>query len=258
MASQYDTIATAYDALRQVFPDRLERAIVEQEVISYIRNASVLDLACGTGFYTQLLSQWGAARIVGVDQSHRMLDIAKRRLTSSSSSAKITYVHGDCAQPRLYEGAPFDFVFAGWLLNYASNAGELAQFFRTIATNLKAGGMFVGVVPHPTDDPKTFTDEALRVQPKRYGGIVMSVVEEVEDGVKTHLYAPTEPRVEFDNYHLRRSVYESAAKVGGMDGELKWVKARKVEGVDRDGEEGWDWEDFLTMPFFAILVVHKE
>ena len=116
----------------------------------------------------------------------------------------------------------------------------------------------MGVVPHPADDAKTFTDEALRVQPKRYGEIVMSVVEEVEDGVKTHLCAPTEPRVEFHNYHLRRSVYESAAKVGGMDGELRWVRARKVEGVDREGEEGWDWEDFLTMPNFAILVVHKE
>ena len=258
MDTQYDKIAEVYDALRQLFPDRLERAIVEEEIKPYISDANVLDLACGTGFYTQLICQWGASRVVGVDQSHGMLDIAKRRLKSSNSTnEKITYIENDCAQPKVYEGGPFDLVFAGWLLNYASSREALTYFFHTIASNLVAGGTFMGVVPHPSDDPRTFTDEAQRVQPKRYGEIVMSFIEEVADGVKTHLFAPTEPPVEFDNYHLRKSVYEQAASEAGMKGELRWVKARRVEGVEREEERGWEWDDFLKMPNFAILIVKK-
>jgi toxoflavin synthase len=39
---------------------------------------SVLDLACGEGFYTRLLRQTGAGRVVGVDLSAGMIALARQ------------------------------------------------------------------------------------------------------------------------------------------------------------------------------------
>src|SRR4051794_5212534 len=46
-------------------------------LIGDLRGKSVLDLACGEGFYTRQLKQRGAARVAGVDISEQMIALAR-------------------------------------------------------------------------------------------------------------------------------------------------------------------------------------
>jgi ubiquinone/menaquinone biosynthesis C-methylase UbiE len=50
---------------------------------------SVLDIACGEGFYTRMIRQRGAAKIAGVDLSEGMIELAesrKRQISNTSNT----------------------------------------------------------------------------------------------------------------------------------------------------------------------------
>jgi 2-polyprenyl-3-methyl-5-hydroxy-6-metoxy-1,4-benzoquinol methylase len=49
------------------------------EALRDLSDKSVLDLACGEGFYTRCLKRGGAARVVGVDISQGMIDLARHQ-----------------------------------------------------------------------------------------------------------------------------------------------------------------------------------
>ncbi|KOS46681.1 hypothetical protein ACN38_g2307 [Penicillium nordicum] len=117
---------------------------------------TVLDVACGTGYYCSRLLSWGASSVTGMDISSSMLSAASVRLSSSIDSGCARFVLADGKQPQSF--APdhqpnyFDVVFGAWFLNYAQNKTELIAMFANIAQNLKPGGVFLGVVPDPSDN----------------------------------------------------------------------------------------------------------
>lgn len=59
MSTQYDGIGTSYDEMRKLPVALLERSNVQAAVTPYIHGARVLDLACGTGYYSQFLLTLG-------------------------------------------------------------------------------------------------------------------------------------------------------------------------------------------------------
>ena len=52
MPAQYDTIQAPYDEIRKSSIALIERANVQETLASFIKDARVLDLACGSGFYS--------------------------------------------------------------------------------------------------------------------------------------------------------------------------------------------------------------
>ena len=151
--TQYNSLSASYDAVN----DRpVSRAIViniERVLAPHIRGARVLELACGTGFFTRHLLDWGAASVVGVDVSQAMVDVAR---TKFEAVDKCRFIVTDCAAPfdaRGDEGKGFDLVFAAWLLNYAADEAQMTAMWKNISSHLKPGGRLVAVVPHPEEDP---------------------------------------------------------------------------------------------------------
>jgi toxoflavin synthase len=72
-AAQYDHIGNTYDEdARTATLKRTERYTFLR-IVGLLDRKRVLDLACGFGFYTQLLKQYGAAQVIGVDISPEML-----------------------------------------------------------------------------------------------------------------------------------------------------------------------------------------
>ena len=63
--------------------------------------------------------------------------------------------------------------------------------FRNIALNLKPNGTFIGVLKPPTQDPEVFIniERKLRPLPAESGGLLCTVWEVVEDGVKLSVRA---------------------------------------------------------------------
>src|ERR1700761_138364 len=159
--TQYDTFSTAYDNVNDLPISRAIVPNVERLVQPYIRGAHVLELACGTGFFTRHLLDWGASSIVGVDVSQEMINIAQPEMQRNPQYAgKCRFMLADCSAPFTVAGpdggseeGKFDLVFAAWLLNYSPDLATMTETFKNISKHLRPGGRFVSILPHPDKDP---------------------------------------------------------------------------------------------------------
>lgn len=260
MSTQYNTIQAPYDEWRTTSIALIERDNVRSAVAPYIKGSRVLDLACGSGFYTHQFIEWGADRVVCVDISSAMLDKATRGATDAS---KVKFIEQDCSKAQVIDDGQFDLVFGAWLLNYAETKEGLVEMLRLVEVNLKDGGVFVGVTMVPTDDPRAFVkvERDVRPAPGGSGGLLLTVTEEVEDGVKVHVYADKETgEVNFDCWHLRKDVYEEAVRAGGLVGEVEWRTTSVTDEFSERREGGAsreELESYRKVPHYGMVVVRK-
>ncbi|KAK3987545.1 hypothetical protein QBC44DRAFT_383188 [Cladorrhinum sp. PSN332] len=54
----------------------VEEANLEAALKPHIKGSRVLDLSCGTGYYTRRALEWGAKRVVGVDTNIKAINTA--------------------------------------------------------------------------------------------------------------------------------------------------------------------------------------
>ncbi|KAI4165381.1 MAG: hypothetical protein LQ342_000789 [Letrouitia transgressa] len=293
MSSQYDAIQAAYDLLREKSIACIERENVQTAIAPFITGARVLELACGSGFYTREFLPWGARAVVGVDISERMLAEARRQVAATAAAARgdvsssssngngnsdchqVDFIRGDCGEPTLYSPGspggdrvrvpePFDVVFGAWLLNYAPDREGLVRMFRNVCLNLREGGRFVSVTVPPAEDPRASieAEQSARRPPEGSGGLNYEVRGDVEEGVFFHVHGETEAGdVDFDCYHLRKEVYEAAAREAGMNGELEWrvtsVPERYLRGEGPGGASTEELESYQIAPNYGLLVIVK-
>ena len=118
------------------------------QLIGPLTGQTVLDVACGDGFYTRLLRQQGARKVTGVDLSERMIELARQQ--ESKNLQGIDFLVGDARHLALPDR--YDLVVAAYLLNYAQNRDELRAMCNGIAGCLKPGGRFVTVNGNPALD----------------------------------------------------------------------------------------------------------
>ncbi|MCG5219714.1 class I SAM-dependent methyltransferase [Streptosporangium sp. KLBMP 9127] len=149
MRTQYDNIGQSYERLKTGMPLARgpERATVEA-LTSTVPGKSVLDLACGTGWYSRLIARAGAASVLGVDISEEMVAAAER--SEGDEPLGIQYKVSE-AQTLGVVGR-FDFVTAVWLLCYARDRLNLSAMAGTIYDNLAPGGVYAGVEMNPRFD----------------------------------------------------------------------------------------------------------
>jgi SAM-dependent methyltransferase len=101
----------------------------------------VLDLGCGFGWFCRWAGEQGAAQIVGIDVSEKML----ARARAETLDPAITYALADLEQVELPERA-FDLVYSSLAFHYLENLDRLlAQVHRALAP----GGRLVCSVEHP-------------------------------------------------------------------------------------------------------------
>lgn len=103
----------------------------------------VLDLACGHGTASRYLARRGA-RVTGLDVSARMLDRARQ--TEADEPLGISYVHGDAAGTRWWDGVPYDGVLCHMAL---MDIDDLDGAVSAAAAVLAPGGWFSFSVFHP-------------------------------------------------------------------------------------------------------------
>lgn len=291
MASQYDEIGDRYHAIKKLVTSMVEEENVRSAVQPYLTNKPrVLDLACGTGYYSKKAVDWGAGYVLGIDQSPGMVDAARARLESEDDmdalrdghlpyKARITFAVGDAlsegpitqqaaaAGEADKEEAPFDVVLGCWLLNYATSTDEMTRMFRTIAANLGPGGVFVGLTPAVVDDTDVLAAQWPRIQAAFPADLPVRVryYERLPsgEGWRTEITNTTGPgpgeTVTFTNCHLNRSVYERGAQAAGLGKALQWRKITLSEATRAHLDE-LGWTTYFDGPeggFIGILVAEK-
>jgi 2-polyprenyl-3-methyl-5-hydroxy-6-metoxy-1,4-benzoquinol methylase len=160
MSAYYDEIADSYDQSMQLLPLRkYVEAYSVLRALGELRGKSVIDLACGTGFYSRACKRAGATPVVGIDLSGEMLRAAQE--IEKTTQLGIDYRQGDVS--KLPELGAFDVVLGVYLLHYASSPESLAGMCQGIAASLKPGGRFVSFVLNPdiASDPNYYQSYGL-------------------------------------------------------------------------------------------------
>jgi SAM-dependent methyltransferase len=255
---QYDTIQGPYDYIRGASIALIERENVRETVETFIEKARILELACGSGFYTYSFLEWGASSVLGVDISSVMIDEARRL------GENVSFIQADCSIPKAYDGGPFDIVFGAWLLNYAPDRAGLVNMFRNIALNLKDGGRFVSITVPPSSNPiDSLNAEAnARPMPAGSGYLIYNHIRDVKDGIYFRVHGKTPVGdLNFECYHLKKELYEEAAREAGLKGELEWgvtkVPERYLKGEGPGGASLAELETYKTIPNYGVLVITK-
>lgn len=102
---------------------------------------TVLDLGCGYGWHCKYAADQGAAQVLGLDQSARMIEAAARK----NGAAGVCYqVCGllDFAYPE----NRYDLVLSNLVLHYLP---DLQQVYALVYKTLKPGGIFLFNIEHP-------------------------------------------------------------------------------------------------------------
>jgi 2-polyprenyl-3-methyl-5-hydroxy-6-metoxy-1,4-benzoquinol methylase len=101
----------------------------------------VLDLGCGAGQLAFHLAEAGAAEVIGVDLSERMLEVAR----SERAHPRVTY-HRDAIEAVGFPPDRFELVVSSLALHYVEDYPTLV---RRIARWLTPGGVLVYSTEHP-------------------------------------------------------------------------------------------------------------
>jgi demethylmenaquinone methyltransferase/2-methoxy-6-polyprenyl-1,4-benzoquinol methylase len=102
----------------------------------------VVDVACGTGDLSEAFAKAGAARVLGIDFTQGMLDIAeqrRRRLAVARNPGRISYRLGDAQELPIPDGSADIVSIAFGIRNVADPARAVREFRRV----LRPGGRLV-------------------------------------------------------------------------------------------------------------------
>ncbi|MDE0421896.1 MAG: class I SAM-dependent methyltransferase [Gammaproteobacteria bacterium] len=230
--AEYDAIARGYQESKQLpFRDRIERYTLF-ELLGDIAGTTVLDLACGDGFYTRLLRRAGASEVTGVDISRAMIELAEEQERRHPLGCR--YVQADVAA---YEpGERVDLVVAVYLFNYAKTPGELRRFCQVCHDALLPGGRLVGLnnnVHNLSADPPSFRKYGLErtwESPLAEG-----------DAVRYTMINADGREIQFDNFYLKPATHAAAFEHAGFR-DFRWIDVSLHPA--ETGNPFWD--DFMA------------
>ena len=211
--------------------------------VGNVDGLSCLDLACGEGYYTRMLRTAGARRVVGVDISQKMIDLAKAE--EQKSHQGIAYLKSDVTDlPNLGE---FDLVSAVFLLHYAKSKDELAAMCRAIAEHTAASGKFVTINTNP-DFPirrdHKYSFSRVADEPLHEGSVL----------TLSHYDGDT-PRYSFDFYHWSKETYETALHQAGFSSVAWQVPQVSADALSEFGDEFW--QDYREHPNHSVIICRK-
>lgn len=229
MTTNYDPIAEQYKRSKQQPWRTFVECYTLMELMGDPRGMAVLDVACGEGFYTRMIRERGAARVVGVDLSQGMIDLARRQ--EDVHQLGVEYIVGDARE--LSGMDPFDLVVAAYLLNYAHNRDELQSMCDGIARSLKPGGRFVTVNSSPLLSFPTAPSY------RKYGFETSVTGEWLEGAPIKWTFHLSDGPFDIENYYLNVATHEEAFRQAGFQ-EIRWYAPRlSPEGLKTNPEEFW-------------------
>jgi SAM-dependent methyltransferase len=143
-AGRKESIA-AYDALGSVYDQAPHLEVCEgfyrsiRPLLRDLVGRTVFDLGCGTGFLAERLAAQGC-KVVGVDQSRRMLRVARERCRRVG--ARVRFVRADLRAFRCRPWASAAFA-SGEVINHIASESQLAAVFANVSAHLERGGCLV-------------------------------------------------------------------------------------------------------------------
>ncbi|UQX05416.1 class I SAM-dependent methyltransferase [Streptomyces sp. RerS4] len=237
----YDEIGEAFEGFKTLPLARYGEVPGFLGLVGDVQGRSILDLACGTGFYSREFKRRGASHVLGVDISGEM--IAAARAIEEKDPLGIDYEIGDIAELRAFD-EPFDLAIAVQAFNYADSVATIERMCRHIHRSLAEGAEFFlfGQSPGFRFDGPSLA---------KYGFTCEPDGAETEIGPRVRVTALLDPPIAFAANPPSREVYENSLRAAGFT-DLTWVPLTISDaGVREYGEEFW--ADFAGNPPLEML-----
>lgn len=184
---------------------------------------AVLDLGCGSGFFSRAFAQNGASKVTGIDNSEMQIKQAQKVAGASEE-----YRLGDAFNDELPMA---DIVNVPFILNYLRTEQEVVNFLKRIRSSLNEGGAAIFVIDLPSDKDLT-----------KYGAV--KIVEgAMKDGapMKICLYNADGSRIcELNAYYISPSTFERCSKAAGFDHIERIEPIVSEEGINAFTKEYWE------------------
>jgi ubiquinone/menaquinone biosynthesis C-methylase UbiE len=239
--TDYDPIAEQYKRSKlQPWRTYIEFFTLMQ-LVGDLKDKTVLDVACGEGFYTRTLRQRGAAKVTGIDLSPKMIELA--RSSETRDPLGIEYIVGDGRDMNF--GPVYDLAVAAYFLNYAHNRAELDAMCSAVARCLKPGGRFVTVNTNPA------CDFSAAPSYRKYGFETSVVGTFGEEAPITLTFYLDDATFQIENYYLNIKTHEAALTNAGFRN-IRWQgPLLSPEGEAANGRDYWS--AFLNNPPISFL-----
>ncbi len=239
---QYDEIGEAFEGFKSLPLTRYGEVPSLLGMVGDVSGRSVLDVACGTGFYSREFKRRGATDVLGVDISVEM--VAAARDIERRDPLGVRYEVGDVTELRPLERR-CDVAVGVQCLNYAEDVAAMERMCRNIHRSLVPGGEFFVLAQKPD---YRFDCPSL----ERYGFRCEPTGEETETGPRVRVTALLEPTpISIVTTAPRREVYEDCLRAAGFRA-VEWVPLQVSEAGVR--EFGADfWTDLRTRPPLEML-----
>jgi demethylmenaquinone methyltransferase / 2-methoxy-6-polyprenyl-1,4-benzoquinol methylase len=144
----FDRIAWRYDLLNRVISFRLDARWRKKAVSAVVKNGHerILDLGTGTGdlTFTAAKSLEGAGKVIGLDFSFKMLELARAKRESEGNN-RVELLQASALVPP-FRDEVFDGVMTAFVLR---NVSDLRLFFVQSFRLLKPGGRLVSLDMFP-------------------------------------------------------------------------------------------------------------
>ncbi len=243
MINQYDLIAEEYAKSLTITKKYIILPTFEK-IIGKVKDKKVLDLACGSGFFTREIAKRNPSKIIGVDLSSKEIIIAKEQ--EKKESLGIEYICDNVLDLKLKD--KFNTISAVYLLNYAKSEKELKKMCKIIFDLLEIGGKFVAITTHPNQKP----NKEFKYDKKIYS---KNQKDKFKNGDEIIVQLDKEGRIKFTCYFWTRDQYEKSLKEAGFKN-IKWVQPIiSTEGYNKFGMDYW--KDYKLNPSTIGLICKK-
>jgi SAM-dependent methyltransferase len=146
---------TIYDKHVQFYLDFVDRNLADKNGLWHIllsrfkeilenrlMRAHVCDIACGEGYLSRFLGQFGPREVIGIDLSAALIAAARQR----SNGAKLSYRVDDAQHLRTFPDASVDVAVSQLAI---MDIPDHRALFGSVHRVLRAGGVFVFSLLHP-------------------------------------------------------------------------------------------------------------
>jgi len=249
MVTDYDEGDTAelYRIAKNTLPVYQVDTFSLLRLIGDVEDQELLDIACGEGHFTRRLRQAGASKVVGLDISERMIELA--RAQEALQPLGIDYVVGD-ATDLARPPQNFDIVTCAYLMVYARSRAELDRMCAGIASRVRPGGRFVTINVNPNIyhyDP--------RPDYRKYGFEVRLADHAYEGAPIDFTVLVGEAGLHIQNYYMPVRAYRSALEAAGFTDVV--VRDPEIPPEALAAHEPGFWDAMIDRPVFSLIDCRK-
>jgi len=253
--TSWGEVAEWYHTLLEYDVDSYQRAVILPNLLRLLalkRGDTVLDIACGQGFFSRVLNAAGA-QVTGADIAPELITIAKKL-----GPADITYLAAPASRMPLPDESFDAAICVLALQNIKDLSGALAQ----VSHVLKQGGMFVIVLNHPAfriprhsqwgfDPDGSSESGGAGIQFRRIDRYLS------ETSYQIQMHPGSDPSATTLSYHRPLQLYmKELAKHGFvLAGIEEWISHRTSEKGPRAEAEDRARKEF---PLFLMLKAQKQ